>query len=419
VTCFHKGVGGRPLARRLAGSGQAGGRPYNGDLVARGISILGCTGFIGRQALDVIRASPERFKPVALAACSNVEVLAEQAAAVKPSLAVIFDTARENELERRLAGTGVRVMSGMEGLVSAATCDEAEVVLLAMSGTEGLTPLLAAVRARKTVALANKESLVAAGHIVMSEARQAGATIVPVDSEHSAVFQALWQRNGASVARIILTASGGALRDLPPEALDDVTVEQALAHPTWRMSPKVTVDSATLMNKGLEVIEAHWLFGVEVDRIEVVLQRESMVHSLVEFVDGSCLGQMCPPDMRVPIQYALGFPEHVSQPWAPVDWKKPFALHFEPVDRRRYPCLDIACQAGKLGGTFPAAMVGADEEAVSLFLAGKIRFGDIPKLISIALEQHRSVPDASVAQVAAALQDGRDCVKRQVERRVG
>jgi len=383
--------------------------------VAKEISILGCTGFIGRQALEVIEASPELFRVAALAACNNVEMLAAQAARARPALAVIFDPEKREALERHLAGSGVRVMSGMEGLIAAATIEGAQVVLLAMSGTAGLEPLLAAIRAGKRIALANKESLVAGGHLVIGEAQRAGVTIVPVDSEHSAVFQALWQRDRASIARIVLTASGGALRDMPLDSLSDVTVEHALAHPTWRMSPKITVDSATLMNKGLEVIEAHWLFGVGLDNIEVVVQRESMVHSLVEFVDGSCLAQICPPDMRVPIQYALGFPDYVAKPWVRVDWTKCFAVQFEPVDRQRYPCLDIAFRAGKLGGTFPAAMVGADEEAVSLFLERRIRFGDIPRLISTALERHSGAEHPSVAQVVRAERQARACVRDEVD----
>jgi len=353
----------------------------------RGVSILGSTGSIGRQTLEVIDAAPDRFRVSALAASRNIEVLAQQAQRYRPALAAILDESLAPELETRLAGTEIQVVAGETGLQAAATLSEAQVVVGAISGIAGLAPVLAAIGASKRLALANKEPLVSAGAIVMSEARRCGAEVIPVDSEHSALFQCLLGHRREDVRRLILTASGGALRDLAPQELKAVTAERALAHPTWKMGPKVTVDSATMMNKGLEVIEAHWLFGVSVERIEVVLHRQSIVHSLVEFMDGAVLAQLSQPDMRLPIQYALSYPERAPVRWGALEIAQAGELTFGAVDLARYPCLRLAYAAARQGGTAPAVMNAANEVAVSAFLAGTIGFIDIPRIIEAVLER--------------------------------
>ncbi len=374
----------------------------------KGIAILGSTGSIGRQALEVIADASDRFRAVALAAARNVEVLAEQARRFRPELAAVLDESRAAQLEALLEGTGVRVAAGPRGIEEVAAIASAAVVVAAISGMVGLAPVIAAIRAGKRVALANKEPLVVAGGIVMAEARRCGAEIIPVDSEHSAIFQCLLGQRRQDVRRIILTASGGALRDVPLAQLAAVTPQQALAHPTWNMGPKVTVDSATLMNKGLEVIEAHWLFGVAVEAIEVVMHRQSVVHSLVEFADGAILAQLSQPDMRLPIQYALGYPERVAVRRGGLEVAELGTLSFGRVDMDRYPCLRLAYEAARAaGGSAPVALSAADEVAVEAFLAGKIGFMQIPRIIESVLERHTPAPIETLDQVAAADRDAR------------
>jgi 1-deoxy-D-xylulose-5-phosphate reductoisomerase len=377
----------------------------------RRVAILGSTGSVGRQALEVIEALPDRLQVAALAAERNVEALAEQALRHHPQLVAIGDASRRGELAGRLRGSGIRVAAGPEGVREAAALDEADTVLGAISGLAGLEPVLAAVRAGKRVALANKEPLVAAGAIVTEEARRCGARILPVDSEHSAIFQALQGHDAGHVRRLILTASGGAFRDRPLRELGEVTLQEALAHPTWAMGPKVTVDSATLMNKGLEIIEAHWLFGVAHDRIDVLIHRESIVHSLVEFVDGTALAQLGAPDMRLPIQYALCYPDRPPKAWGTVDLAALGSLTFAEPDLERFPCLGLARRAAEAGGTMPAVLNGANEEAVGLFLAGRIGFMDIPALIERALAAHGRVAEPNLEQVLAADAEGRAAVR--------
>jgi 1-deoxy-D-xylulose-5-phosphate reductoisomerase len=289
-------------------------------------------------------------------------------------------------------------------------------VMAAAAGIAGLRPVWEAVRAGKTVALANKEPIVVAGHLITREAARSGAQLLPVDSEHSAVFQLLLGQDRRGVRRVILTASGGAFRDMPEEQLDGVTPEQALAHPTWKMGPKVTVDSATLMNKGLEIIEARWLFGLSPEQVSVVLHPESIVHSLVEFVDGSTLAQLARPDMRVPIQFALSYPERWPRPEPPVDLAAVGALHFAPLSERRWPCVRLAKEALAAGGSAPAALNAADEVAVSWFLSGRIRFTEIAQIIERALNSYAGRPGGSVeellevdAQVRRSLESVRQC----------
>ncbi|WP_376797400.1 1-deoxy-D-xylulose-5-phosphate reductoisomerase [Thermogemmatispora sp.] len=374
----------------------------------RRIALLGSTGSIGRQTLDAVRCFPEHFEVVALAAHSNLSLLAQQVEEFAPALVACFAETPpiRQEAERLLSGGGAgsarkpapRLAFGLAGLLEAATLPQVDLVVVATSGLVALEPVMAAIQAGKTIALANKETLVMAGHMVMEAARRAGVAILPIDSEHSALWQCLRGEDGAEVRRLILTASGGPFRQTPLAELPAVTVAQALAHPTWRMGPKVTVDSATLMNKGLEVIEAHWLFAVPYERIEVVIQPESIIHSMVEFVDGSIKMQASLPSMHLPILDALTYPLRLGAVdrglIRPLDWIQVAQLHFETLDVARFPCYRLAREAAERGGTYPCALVGADEEAVALFLAGQISLVDIARLIEAVLERHASMAQA-------------------------
>jgi 1-deoxy-D-xylulose-5-phosphate reductoisomerase len=368
------------------------------------VAVLGSTGSIGRQTLDVIRATPQRFRVVGLAAGKNLELLAEQINEFKPEY--IGGSSENNDIER--LKNIVDIKNNLLTLNEIAAGPEVDMVVIATSGTAGLRPTLAALRAGKDIALANKESLVSAGEIINGEARKSGARIMPVDSEHSAVWQCLCGEDQAA-ARIILTASGGPFRQYSAEQLSEVTVEQALRHPSWRMGQKVTIDSATLMNKGLEVIEAHWLFNMPYDRIDVLVHPQSIIHSMVEFIDGSIRAQLSYPDMRLPIQYALSYPERLPNPRLPrIDWSLVRNLDFEPPDYDRFPCLGLAIEAGKQGGTCPAVLCAADEAAVELFLAGRIRFTDIAGAIERTLEQHRVIAKPTLEEIEAADAWGRE-----------
>lgn len=379
----------------------------------RRIAVLGSTGSIGRQALEVIAAFPDRFQVVALACHRSADQVVAQARRFRPGLVAVVDPAAAERAAEELNGTGVDVASGPEGLLRCAALAEADVVLAAMTGIAGLPAVWEAVRAGKTVALANKEPLVVAGHLIVPEAKRAGARLVPVDSEHSAIFQLLLGQDRAAVTRVVLTASGGAFRELPAEALETVTPAQALAHPTWQMGPKVTVDSATLMNKGLEIIEAHWLFGLRPDQIEVILHPESIVHSLVHFSDGSVLAQLANPDMRLPIQFALSYPERLPRPEPPVDLARLGALNFAPLSATRWPCVRLAREALAAGGTAPAVLNGADEVAVSWFLEGRIRFTEIPGIIERALARHAAGPADSIEALLAVDAEVRESLSRE------
>jgi 1-deoxy-D-xylulose-5-phosphate reductoisomerase len=362
-----------------------------------GLAILGSTGSIGRQTLEVVRHLRGRFRIVGLAAGRNVTLLEEQAREFSPTL--LWADRESDYLRQKAAGLRAR-WAPMEEM---ACHPEVDIVVVATPGRAGLLPTLAAVRAGKVVALANKEVLVMAGHLVVAAARQHGADLRPVDSEHSAIWQCLWGEDQAGIARIILTGSGGPFRDLSLDDLARVTADEALRHPTWQMGHKVTVDSATLLNKGLEAIEAHWLFGVPFDKIEVVLHRESIVHSLVEFRDGSIKAQLGMPDMRLPIQCALTYPQRL--PAARVkrlDLARLGTLAFCQPEPRRFPCLGLALEAGRSGGTFPAAMAAADEVAVEHFLAGRIGFMDIPRAIEATLSAHQGTVEPSLEDVLAA-----------------
>jgi 1-deoxy-D-xylulose-5-phosphate reductoisomerase len=368
----------------------------------RRLAILGATGSIGQQALAVVRAFPERLQVVGLAAGSNLDLLSRDVAAFQPAWAAIGDE-YQSSLRRACAGTETKVTT----LEALASCDEADLILIATVGRAGLLPTLAALRAGKTVLLANKEVLSMAGEVVTATAREFGGRVMPVDSEHVALWQCL-EGEQSNVRRLILTASGGALRDRQASELARITPSEALAHPTWKMGAKVTIDSATLFNKGLEVLEARWLFDVALEQIEVVLHRESIVHSLVEFADGSLKAQLAAPDMRLPIQYALSYPERWAQPWlSPLNIAQLGRLSFEPIDEARYPCFALAIEAARTGGTYPAVLCAVDEVAVSAFLAGQIRFMDIPALLEDALAAHHAVASPSLEAIIEADDWGR------------
>ncbi|HYE95611.1 MAG TPA: 1-deoxy-D-xylulose-5-phosphate reductoisomerase [Rubricoccaceae bacterium] len=355
------------------------------DALPRGLALLGATGSIGTQTLEVARLFPERLRVCALTANGNWEGLAEQARVFCPDLVAIADGRGYAPLKDALAGTGIRVVAGEEGLAEAATLDAVETVVAAVIGFAGLRPTLAAIRAGKTIALANKEALVVAGALVERLVREAETVLLPIDSEHSALFQCLVGEDTGAIETLHLTASGGPFRLRPTETFNDITPSEALAHPNWSMGAKITVDSATMMNKGLEVIEAHWLFGVAPEQIEVVLHPQSIIHSLVTFRDGSTKAQLGVPDMKVPIQYALSFPDRWPAPHARVDWRTLSRLDFEPPDPARFPCLGLAYDALRQGGLAPAVLNAANEAAVALFLQGYARFTDIPRLIEAAL----------------------------------
>ncbi len=356
------------------------------------LAILGSTGSIGRQTLEIVRAFPERFRVLGLAANQNLALLEKQAAEFRPQF-IYFEKEKAGK-----SVTGCRFLS----LDEMASHPGADMVVVATAGSAGLLPTLAAAKAGKKIALANKEALVMAGGLVMAEAGRTGARIFPVDSEHSAIWQCL---NGVSTrpTRLILTASGGPFRELSIAEQEKVSIEQALKHPSWRMGRKITIDSATLMNKGLEVIEAHWLFGVSYEQITVLIHPESIVHSMVEFTDGSVKAQMSYPDMRLPIQYALTYPERLANPELPrLSWENLERLNFAPPDMERFPCLSLAIKAGRQGDTYPAVLSGADEAAVGLFLSRRIKFTDIHRLVAQALTEHQPTIQPTLEQIMAA-----------------
>lgn len=355
--------------------------------MVKGIAVLGSTGSIGRQALEVARAFGGRLRVCGLAATGrNLELLAAQVQEFRPQVVAVADPAAAADLRDRVP-CGVEVVGGDEGIAAVCSLPQVGMVLNAVSGVAGLAASRTAIGAGKDLALANKESLVLAGPLLLAEVRRQGVALLPVDSEHAALHQCLAGRTGP-IERLVLTASGGPFRTLDAAALAGVTPEMALAHPTWKMGPKITVDSATLMNKALEIIEARWLFGVPWEQIEVVIHPESIVHCLVAFGDGTVLAQLAPPDMRLPIQYALSWPERWPSPFARLSWEALCALHFEPPDEQRFPCLRLGRWAGERGGTYPAVLTAADEAAVELFLRRRIGFLDIARLVEEALTRH-------------------------------
>ncbi len=353
------------------------------------VVILGATGSIGESALKVARDIPERMEIVGLAANSNAQKLGEAANEIRPESVCLVDETKIDMLRKAL-NYEPRIFTGEEGLREIACLTNAEMVLVAIVGTGGLRPALGAIEAGKDLAVASKEILVMAGEIVMREARENGVHVLPVDSEHNAIFQCLDGRS-SEVRRIILTASGGPFRETPAKEFDDLTLERALKHPTWNMGPKITIDSATLFNKGLEMIEAHWLFGVEMKHVEVVIHPQSIVHSMVEFADGSTLAQLSYSDMCFPIQYAVTWPERVANTLPPLDFAKLRTLQFESPRYDDFPALNLARRAGETGGTLPAVMNASNEMAVAAFLDQQVRFPDIWRIVEEVMNRHTSV----------------------------
>ncbi len=368
----------------------------------KAISILGSTGSIGTNTLAVIRAFPDRFRVTGLAAGNDAKGLAAQIAEHRPKVVSVATEAVLSTLEGLVDLSGIEVGIGESGITAVATAREADLVVAAAVGAVGLVPTLAAIRAGKDVALANKETLVMAGELMTREQRGRGTKLVPIDSEHCALHQCLAGRDLASVAKLWLTASGGPFRTRAADTFAAITIEEALNHPTWRMGRKISIDSATLMNKALEVIEAHWLFGIGGDRIEVVVHPQSVVHSMVEFVDGTVLAQLGRTDMRIPIQYAMSYPEVVKTPLEPLDLANPFALSFEPPDHARFGALQLARHALARGGTTPAAMNAANEVAVQAFLDGLISFPAITEVVSEVVTNHRSSAATTLEDVLGA-----------------
>jgi 1-deoxy-D-xylulose-5-phosphate reductoisomerase len=380
----------------------------------RTIALVGSTGSIGTQAVDVIAADPDRYKVLALGAASSIDLLAAQAHRLRPEVVVIADAGLAPKLSE-LVPPGTEVLGGGDALADISR--HAEVVLNAVVGFAGLPVTMATLEAGHRLALANKQSLIAAGPVVQRARATAGAEIVPVDSEHSAIHQCLRAGRMAEVRRIVLTASGGPFRGRRAAELADVTVEEALAHPTWNMGPQNTIDSSTLMNKGLEVIEAHELFGIDYDNVEVVVHPQSVVHSMVEFDDGATVAQLSNPDMRLPIGYALAYPDRSSVAFGALDWAETRRLDFEAPDLGAFPCLGLAYQAGRMGGTAPAWLNAANEVAVASFLEGVIAWSAIAETIREVLEDHDGTTPNSVDVVIDADRRARERARRAVQKR--
>lgn len=362
------------------------------------IAILGSTGSIGTQTLEIVRANQD-IQVTALAAHGNIELLEKQIREVRPVLAAVWDESRAAELKAKIRDLDVKVLAGMDGLLEAAAEKEAEMVVTAVVGMIGIRPTIAAMEAGKDIALANKETLVTAGHIIMPLADQKGVKILPVDSEHSAIFQCLNGEKKNRIKKILLTASGGPFRGRTRKEMEDIQVEDALKHPNWAMGQKITVDSSTMVNKGLEVMEAGWLFGVSMDQVQVVVQPQSVIHSMVEFEDGAVMAQLGTPDMKLPIQYALYYPERKFLPGGRLDFAQLGQITFEDPDLENFKGLSLAFRAGKKGGTLPTAYNAANELAVKKFLNREIGYLTITDIIEAAMEQHRVIENPTVGQI--------------------
>lgn len=368
------------------------------------IAILGSTGSIGTQTLDVVREHSDELQVVALAAGSNKERLKEQIKEFHPKLVSLSDEKKAQELKEELAGEQVEVVCGMEGLIEVAGADSADVVVTAVVGMMGILPTMEAIKKGKDIALANKETLVTAGHLIIPMAKEYGVSILPVDSEHSAIFQSLQGEPKAALDKILLTASGGHFRGKSAEFLETVTLEDALNHPNWSMGPKITIDSSTMVNKGLEVMEAKWLFGVDYSQIEVVIQPQSIIHSMVQYVDGAIIAQLGTPDMRVPIEYALFYPERRSLSGDRLDFSKLSQITFEKPDYKVFRGLSLAIEAGKTGGTMPTVFNAANERAVAKFLKGEIKYTDIVRSIEKCMDAHKVSAHPDLEEILATEQ---------------
>ena len=381
----------------------------------RKIAIMGSTGSIGTQTLDVVRENKD-IEVVGLSAGSNIDLLEKQIREFKPKLAVMGSEKLAADLKTRIGDLPVKVSYGMDGLLELARMEESEILVTAIVGMIGIRPTVAAIKAGKDIALANKETLVTAGHIIMPLAEEYHVQILPVDSEHSAIFQALHGENRAQVSRLLITASGGPFRGKKTADLKKVTVQDALKHPNWAMGRKITIDSATLVNKGLEVMEAKWLFGMDLDHIDVVVQPKSIIHSMVEFVDGAVIAQLGTPDMKLPIQYALYYPERRYLPGERLDFKKLTEITFEVPDMETFKGLPLAMEASRKGGSMPTVFNAANERAVAAFLDEKIRFLDIYTLIEEAMAAHRVIADPDLEQILETEKEAENFVDAWIER---
>ncbi len=368
------------------------------EKIMKNISILGSTGSIGTQTLDIVRANND-LNVVAIAAGSNVKMLEEQIREFHPKLVCVYNEEAAGRLKTAVADTDVKVVAGMDGLIEAATYNSAQIVVTAFVGMIGIRPTLEAIKAGKDIALANKETLVTAGHLVMEAAKEYGVKILPVDSEHSAIFQSLNGENKKEIDKILLTASGGPFRGWTREQMKNVQVEDALKHPNWAMGQKITIDSATMVNKGLEVIEAKWLFDVDIDHVQAVVQPQSIIHSMVQYKDGAVIAQLGTPDMKLPIQYALYYPERRYLAGDRLDFAKIGQITFEEPDLNNFAGLKMAYEAGRMGGSMPTVFNAANEKAVAKFLNRKIGFLDITDMIQYCMEQHENINHPTVEQI--------------------
>lgn len=380
------------------------------------LSILGSTGSIGVNTLHIVSQFPEQFEVVSLSAGLNTKLFKQQILQFRPKVVSVLNKELSEALRRELPHVPVEIVHGVEGLIQVATHPEVDQVVSAMVGAVGLIPTLSAIKTGKTIALANKEPLVMAGKIVMEEAKRNHVQILPVDSEHSAIFQSLIGHQKEDVHRLILTASGGPFLNLPLARLHGVTVKEALNHPHWEMGKKITIDSASLMNKGLEVIEAHWLFNIPIEKIVVLIHPQSVVHSMVEYIDGSIVAQMGITDMKIPISYALSFPERLNLNLSPLDLSKSEALTFSLPDPERFPCLKLAYQSIEIGETMPAILNAANEVAVSAFLEGSLKFTEIPLLLQRVMEEHEVKPVHTIEDILRADHWAREKAKTILER---
>lgn len=379
------------------------------------LTILGSTGSIGTQSLEVVRAYKENLSVAALAAGTNVELMEKQIREFHPKKAVMWTEEAAKQLKEKIGDLPVEIGYGMNGLLEISTMPETDVVLTAIVGMIGIRPTVAAIENKKTIALANKETLVTAGHIIMPLAKKMGVSILPVDSEHSAIFQSLNGEKKEQVSKILLTASGGPFRGKTREALENVTVEDALKHPNWSMGKKITIDSATLVNKGLELMEAKWLFGTELDRIQVVVHPQSIIHSMVEYVDGAIIAQLGTPDMKLPIQYALFYPDRLPMGGKRVDFYELSQITFEKPDMDTFRGLSLAYRAAKEGGSMPTVYNAANEKAVALFLDQKIRFLQIAEIIEMSMEHHKVIENPNVEQILSAEAETYDYIMQRME----
>lgn len=382
----------------------------------KNIAVLGSTGSIGTQTLEIVRANDD-LNVVSLAAGSNIEMLEKQIREFKPQVVCVYNEKKAEELKIKVRDTDVKIVTGMDGLIETAVIKTADIVLTAVVGMIGIRPTIAAIKAGKDIALANKETLVTAGHIIIPLAKEYGIRILPVDSEHSAIFQSLQGNKKSQLSKILLTASGGPFRNTPKEDLKNVTVKDALKHPNWSMGRKITIDSATMVNKGLEVIEAKWLFDVDIDNIEVVVQPQSLIHSMVEYVDGGIMAQLGTPDMKLPIQYALFYPDRRTLDGKRVNFFDIANITFFKPDRDKFKGFDLAFKAGKTGGSLPTIYNAANELAVSKFLNEEIRFLDIPELIETAMNNHKVIDNPSLEQILESEKEAYESVNIALSKR--